>query len=308
MSPTPQVFKGKEGIVAYYHNIYQQQWDDLYLALQQQKDSTHYFDTRGIGVSHVSSDAPSYTIDKSSYLAVLHIYTLLQSYFPQEQILHVLDMCAAPGGKSLALLHLCVQNQFSVHITLNEKSKNRYHRLQHNIQSFFYNLYDDKMLNNCEVRFENRDGALFGKHQKNKFDLVIADVPCSNTQHVLHNKKELGVWNSKHNKRLSIQQTGLLCAAIDACNTNGIICYMTCSIDPQENHCVIEKVLKKRSVSPIEMDIYNTEYSETEYSETIVDTVNLSAVPYGTLIIPSVANNIGPLYICLLHKDSGGGT
>lgn len=159
----------------------------------------------------------------------------------------VLDMCAAPGGKSLILIEK-LQNEGE--LFANDLSPERRDRLKKVIQQYVPRKVRDR------VWITGKDGVQFGLREPDSFDKVLLDAPCSGERHVLENKKAQEEWSPRRGENLATRQYALLCAALLAVKPGGRIVYSTCSINPAENDGVIDKLLRKKKeavqVLPIE--------------------------------------------------------
>lgn len=140
----------------------------------------------------------------------------------------ILDLCAAPGGKLLAAHDLYPE----AILHANDLSEEKLAQIKHNCQKF-----------NMHVHLTKGRGELYPSTQK--FDLIILDVPCSNTG--VLNKRPEARWRyqSETLQGLAKTQESLLSHALELVNPGGAIWYMTCSIVPKENEDVIKKVCGK---------------------------------------------------------------
>lgn len=153
----------------------------------------------------------------------------------------VLDMCAAPGGKSLVLAEaLFGGGDLSGELIANEPSEDRRERLIKVIQQYVPRDVRDRIF----VR--GLDGARFGLREPGEFDRVLVDAPCSGERHLLENSAELAEWGPRRTERLAGRQYALLAAAWLAVRSGGRIVYSTCSISPAENDEVVAKLVKKK--------------------------------------------------------------
>ncbi|WP_409513379.1 RsmB/NOP family class I SAM-dependent RNA methyltransferase [Campylobacter sp. MIT 99-7217] len=139
----------------------------------------------------------------------------------------VLDMCAAPGGKSINLANF-MQNKG--YLACVEASKDRFFTLQKILKN--YGVLNFK----CFLK----DAKLIGKLCPLKFDKILLDAPCSTFAkmglYVQKSQKEL--------KMLSILQKKLLHSALKALKVNGELVYSTCTFLKEENEEVIKNALK----------------------------------------------------------------
>jgi ribosomal RNA methyltransferase Nop2 len=156
---------------------------------------------------------------------------------PQEQE-KVLDLCAAPGGKTTYIASLMRNTGCLV---ANDSNKERLNSLVANIHR----------LGISNTIVTNLDGRKFTQHMKD-FDRVLIDAPCSGTGVIA---KDTSVKTSKDEidiQRCATIQRQLLLQAIDAVTpkskTGGYIVYSTCSVLVEENEAVIEYALKHRHV------------------------------------------------------------
>lgn len=229
---------------------------------------------------------------KESHPIELRFSNSLQPYFLDEASqfaakcldvepgMSVLDMCAAPGGKSLVIASV-LAGQGS--LQCNDRSSDRRIRLQHVLE----NTLPVEWLSNIKVT--GYDGSRFGLYCKGQFDRILLDAPCSSERHVVQSPKHLEQWSLSRTKRLSVEQGSLLASAVDALAPGGLLVYSTCALSPFENDAVVQKILKKRKES--------------------IRLVNISPwiegaeqTPFGVHILPDRSEGRGPIYCAKLEK------
>lgn len=149
----------------------------------------------------------------------------------------VLDMCAAPGGKSLILIEALAEQG---EIFCNDLSPERRERLKKVIQQYVPRNVRDR------VWVTGKDGVQFGLKEPASFDRVLLDAPCSGERHILENQAAQDEWSPRRTEHLASRQYSLLAAAYLAVKPGGRIVYSTCSISPAENDEVVQKLLKKK--------------------------------------------------------------
>ncbi|KAJ3320786.1 hypothetical protein HDV06_004797 [Boothiomyces sp. JEL0866] len=145
----------------------------------------------------------------------------------------VLDVCAAPGGKSLLILEM-IKNGLLI---CNEIDKHRLKRLQTNIDR----MVPDKYLNNIQIIHGN------GARIKNKqFDKILVDVPCSGEGIFnIEDESSFVGWSIQNCKKRQSLQKKLLMNTIPLLKPNGIVVYSTCTLNTIENEQVVEYLLQQ---------------------------------------------------------------
>lgn len=182
-----------------------------------------------------SSGLPVAIIDKAASLSALaempEIY--IQNGTPvaliaalAEQIRppsRVLDLCASPGGKLLAVHDLYPNAKLFANDVSNEKLL----RLSQNLQKY-------------HVQATLSCGPGEGYASGNAFDLIILDVPCSNSG--VLNKRPEARWrlNAEALRDLERTQKALIKHAASLLAPGGAIWYMTCSILKEENEGIVQ--------------------------------------------------------------------
>ncbi len=151
--------------------------------------------------------------------------------------MRVLDMCAAPGGKSL---HLALALKGSGSLVLNELSAPRRTRLRRVLEEHL----PEAFRNNITVL--GRDASRPGFAGTAEYDRILLDAPCSSERHLLASAEEIKQWGGKRTKHLSHRQMALLCSALEALVPGGEMVYSTCSISPEENQNLMDRLQKKR--------------------------------------------------------------
>jgi len=146
---------------------------------------------------------------------------------------NVLDACAAPGGKTFLIAE---KMRCQGRLTAMDVNEERLKVLRQNLSRL-------QIENFVEVKKSDiLNPAIFADQ---KFDRILADVPCSNTGVIRRkpdvrwrfNLKSLGMLVEAQNKMLD-QLSGLL-------KTGGTLVYSTCSLEPEENQMLIASWLEK---------------------------------------------------------------
>ncbi len=144
----------------------------------------------------------------------------------------ILDACAAPGGKSVAIAHR-LQNQGQLDCT--DSSPARLHRLRDTIGKLGYS----------NITTANRKAETLFKRFPEYYDGILLDAPCSSEKHVWHSPKYLAEWSLSRIKRLKQQQIALLNGLWLALKPGGRIVYVTCALNTEENEAVIADFEKR---------------------------------------------------------------
>ena len=196
----------------------------------------------------------------------------------------VLDLCAAPGGKTLVLAEQMggAQSEVTGSLISNEYSESRRERLMRVLHEY---IPKEKRL---FIHVKGLDGNQYGLRNPETFDRILADVPCSGERHLFENEKEFSLWTLKRTKNLAVRQYSLLSAAWLAIKAKGRIVYSTCSISPEENDQVVAKLVKKRNPEIIRLE-WLEELDFIEETE------------HGYQILPD-ASGFGPMYFSVIEK------
>lgn len=147
----------------------------------------------------------------------------------------VLDMAAAPGSKTTQMAAM-MKNQGI--ILANEPNQIRFERLAFNL-----NRQGAEM-----VQTRLGDGAGVGRERPGFFDRVLLDAPCSGEGLFLADSAgTYRHWTTKGVSKMSSLQERLFSSAVEALRPGGIMVYSTCTLSPDENELVLDKVLRRFS-------------------------------------------------------------
>jgi 16S rRNA C967 or C1407 C5-methylase (RsmB/RsmF family)/NOL1/NOP2/fmu family ribosome biogenesis protein len=162
--------------------------------------------------------AGAYYVQESSsmFLEQAFLATCLQS-----QPIKVLDLCAAPGGKSTHLLSLI--NDQSLLVS-NEVTANRNHILRQNLARW-------GRANVIVTQNRSEDFAKLGVF----FDLIVIDAPCSGEGLFRKDKNAIGEWSEANVDMCAERQKVILANAIQCLKPGGYLIYSTCTFEEAEN-------------------------------------------------------------------------
>jgi NOL1/NOP2/sun family putative RNA methylase len=175
----------------------------------------------------------------ASFEYLLGLYSIQEaaSQFPV-QILEplpgeiVLDMCAAPGGKTTQIAALMENKGVIIAVDIN---RDRLYALENHLERCG--------IENCIVYWGDA-----GKmdYQRTLFDKILIDTPCSG------NFVNDGSWFKKRDlddvNKNSVMQRELMVAALELFKSGGTLIYATCSLEPEENELNIHWLLQNNSI------------------------------------------------------------
>lgn len=154
----------------------------------------------------------------------------------------VLDLCAAPGGKSLQLYDLMAGK---VAITACDLHAERLSKMQENMLR----------LGIEDIGLQELDASLFlPKKMEAKYDLVIADVPCSSLG-LIDSKPELRFTDEFSSLALLETQAAILRTATSALKVGGVLLYSTCTLNPEENQAQVKRFLIEQAGNFAPLDL-----------------------------------------------------
>ena len=155
----------------------------------------------------------------------------------------VLDVCAAPGGKSTLLANYFTDGL----IVSNEVIKSRVTVLVENITKW----------GAANVVVTNNDPSHF-KSVENYFDLVVVDAPCSGSGLFRKNTNAIDEWSENNVSLCSQRQQRIVADILPCLKEGGIIIYSTCSYSKEENEDTIDWLMDEFDMVSIPIKIDKT--------------------------------------------------
>ena len=191
-----------------------------------------------------------------------------------------LDMCAAPGGKSTAMLSVLPEGSTLVS---NEPIPTRAQILLENITKWG--------AKNCIVT--NNYPRDF-KKAKAKFDLILCDVPCSGEGMFRKDPATIGEWSLQNVEKCCRLQREIVADAWECLNPGGILIYSTCTFNIKENEENVRWIIDTYEAEPIDIP--------TEPSWGITGSLLEGCDAPVYRFIPGITRSEG-LFVCVLRKS-----
>lgn len=175
------------------------------------------------------AERPSFTFDPVFHAGRYYVQEassmflgqVFEQYVGQDSV-KVLDLCAAPGGKSTHIASLISKDSILVS---NEVIKSRASVLAENITKSGY----------PNVIVTNNDPADFGTHLKNMFDIILVDAPCSGEGMFRKDHQAITEWSLNNVQLCKERQQRILSDVWDALTPGGMLIYSTCTYNTSEN-------------------------------------------------------------------------
>ena len=187
-------------------------------------DSVYYVNSGLIINSKEFKEGKIIAQDASSYLAAKNLRVKSDDL--------VLDICAAPGGKTAVLAEEMENKGEIIAIDIHQHKKKL---IEENMKKLGIDIVKATVL---DARNVNKQGR--------KFDKILVDVPCSGYG-VIRKKPEILYTKNRENvEELASLQLEILNSAADILKNGGELIYSTCTIISQENTENVEKFLNER--------------------------------------------------------------
>lgn len=190
---------------------------------------------------------PTFTFDPSFHAGCYYPQEASSMFISQvikqlvDSDVRVLDLCAAPGGKSTLLSSLLSKNSLLVS---NEVIRSRANILSENICKW----------GNPNVIVTNNDPADIGK-LKHYFDIIMVDAPCSGEGMFRKDIKAIDEWSPSNIKLCSERQRRILYDVWDALAPDGLLIYSTCTYNTQENEENVSWIASELGAEVLQLDI-----------------------------------------------------
>lgn len=169
--------------------------------------------------------AGAYYVQEASSMFVEQAWKHIEKGGP----LLVLDLCAAPGGKSTHLLSLMSEADVLVS---NEPIPNRNKILRENLVKWGYANY---LVTQNEAADFVRTGVLF--------DVVLVDAPCSGEGLFRKDKNAIDEWSEKNVELCAVRQHDILEQVRQLVKPGGYLIYSTCTYEPAENDAHVKQLM-----------------------------------------------------------------
>ncbi|MCQ2575968.1 MAG: RsmB/NOP family class I SAM-dependent RNA methyltransferase [Treponema sp.] len=276
--------KGAPAFEKFYSELYGERWELLKKAFFEENTSVEY---------KIPGGEKSYFLDSASVLAALCL-PLKKEFEEYDEPESILDLCAAPGGKTLVLASRMAEN---ARLSANERSPERKHRLATVVQTCLPEEINSRITVSCS------DGSTWCTRQSECFDKILLDAPCSSERHVIADPKYLNQWSLSRIKTVTMEQWALLSSAYRLLKEDGIMVYSTCALCPQENDEMIEKLFKKFNKDGSSFELLEPEPDVSEIEKFVnISLPDFEKTKYGYAILPDKQKGAGPIYFSIIHK------
>ncbi|HEY0040247.1 MAG TPA: Fmu (Sun) domain protein [Flavisolibacter sp.] len=201
------------------------------------------------GNGYYVSPRPSFTFDPLFHAGAYYVQEASSMFLEQavkqlldlSQPLKVLDLCAAPGGKSTHLQSLVSADSLLVS---NEVIKTR-----------SIVLTDTIIRWGCKNVFvTNNDPRAFQKIP-GYFDLMVVDAPCSGSGLFRKDEEAIEEWSLGNVALCSQRQQRILADVLPALKENGYLVYSTCSYSKEEDESIMEWLVTEMGMESVEINI-----------------------------------------------------
>ena len=172
-------------------------------------------------------ERPQFTLDPLLHAGAYYVQEASSMFLWQVLVQHaapdwlVLDMCAAPGGKSTLIGSFLSERGFLV---CNEFVPQRANILAENISK--WGRGNTLVTNNAPAHFGQYGGL---------FDAVVVDAPCSGEGMFRKDEGAIAEWSPANVAKCVVRQREILSSAWDALKPGGLLVYSTCTYNRMEN-------------------------------------------------------------------------
>ena len=235
-------------------------------------------------------ERPSFTLDPLFHAGVYYVQEASGMFLEQAlkqtvdltQNINVLDLCAAPGGKSTILQSLISRNSM---IVSNEVIKTRVPVLYQNMTK--WGRHNGIVTNNDPAHFNKLSGF---------FDVMLIDAPCSGSGLFRKDAQAANLWSIDLVNLCSQRQQRILADSWSCLKEDGILIYSTCSYSREENEDILDHLFKQFNCISRRLTI------QPEWN--IIETISEQSGAYGYRFYPDKLQGEGLFMAVIQKKDS----
>lgn len=233
---------------------------------------------------------PSFTFDPLFHAGAYYVQEASSMFLEQalrqtmdlSRPLRVLDLCAAPGGKSTLLQSLLSADSLLVS---NEVIRNRVHILEENMTKW----------GGANSFITSNDPQDF-RRLENYFDVIVVDAPCSGSGLFRREPEAVKEWSLDNVRLCQQRQQRILADCWPSLRYDGVVIYSTCSYSRAENEDVLDWIVNDLEAESCRLQV------SPDWG--IVETTGHSGA-YGYRFYPDKLDGEG-LFIAALRKKAGG--
>lgn len=251
-----------EKFVSYTQPLLQEEWVDFEQALEQESPTSIRINPKKANGLLIEADKvpwcetgyylakrPSFTFDPLFHAGAYYVQEASSMFIEQvfkqylKKDIKVLDLCAAPGGKSSHIARLISEDSLLIS---NEVIKSRAFILSENMTKSGY----------PNVIVTNNDPSDIGNKLPCFFDVILIDAPCSGEGMFRKDPHAVEEWSPANVQLCKERQQRIVVDVWDALKPEGILIYSTCTYNKLENEENINWILDNfdAEILPIETD------------------------------------------------------
>lgn len=201
--------------------------------------SGHYLEQRPEFIFDPLFHSGAYYVQESSSMFLHQAISQLKATY--ERPIKVLDICAAPGGKSTLIASLLGEEDMLVS---NEIIKSRVGVLEENLMK--WGVANTIITNNDPKSFKGLKGF---------FDIIVIDAPCSGEGLFRRDKGAMEEWSTDNVALCESRQQRIVADIIDSLKPGGYLVYSTCTYNTNENESNIRWMQQEWGLTSVPLTI-----------------------------------------------------
>jgi NOL1/NOP2/sun family putative RNA methylase len=240
----------------------------------------YYLDSRPSFTFDPLFHAGCYYVQEASSMFIDHIL----QYKDNADSIKVLDLCAAPGGKSTLINSALKSNDLLV---ANEIIRTRVPVLSDNLNRW----------GTSNTIVTSNDPKDFGR-LKGFFDIILVDAPCSGSGMFRKDPAAMDEWSEGNVNMCHQRQERILADVYPALTEDGYLIYSTCSYSMEENEDILDWLCTEFELESIRIPI-NNDWG-------IVESQSTQKQAWGYRFYPDKVKGEGLFAACLQKKENSG--
>ena len=220
----------------------------------------YFLESRPLFTADPLFHAGAYYVQDSSAMFPGRVFEEILPSVKADGFLRVLDLCAAPGGKTtylLSVLEKALPGQFL--LTANEVENSRATILCDNVARW----------GSSSAVVTSVDPKAFSPLE-GYYDIILADVPCSGEGMFWKDKKALEQWSPQTVDFCQARQRRILSDVWPALRTGGVLIYSTCTFNNKENDQNVSWIARTLGAEVIDLKISYPGIIDTKFGFVLV--------------------------------------